>query len=48
MRRVRLYLHITMKLHKRKNLNLPYLHCYNRNISEIWRVENWIYKAMNI
>ena len=35
-----MYLHINdQATHQRKNLKLPYLHCYTRNICEIWRVE---------
>ena len=42
-RRVYLRLHLLIDdqaTHQRKNLKLPSLHCYSRNISEIWRVEN--------
>ena len=37
---LRLYLHLNdQTTYQRKNLKLPYLHCYTRSISEIWRVE---------
>ena len=36
----RLHLHINdQTIHERKNLKLPYLHCYTRSISETWWVE---------
>ena len=37
---LRLHLRINdQTTHQRKNLKLPYFHCYTRNICEILRVE---------
>ena len=46
---LRLYLHLNdQTTYQRKNLKLPYLHCYTRSIPEIWRVETWMYWEMNV
>ena len=37
-----LRLHLNIKdqnTHQRKNLKEPYLHCCNKKISEVWRLE---------
>ena len=46
---LRLYMHINDKnTHQTKNVKLPYLHCYTRNICEIWKrmYEKYIRKTI--
>ena len=46
---LRVHLHVNhKKTHQRKNLKLPYLHCYIRNICKMQRVDAWIYQEGNV